>query len=235
MKIVGDKILAQEASWTFEGDICHTFDDHVAKSVPLYNEGHQIIVWLARYFLSENSICYDIGSSTGVLIEKLNKQIKKDINYIGIEPSKGMYDYATSKFKNLTNINFINSDILEINLEKNDLVISYFTLQFIKQVNRQDVVNKIYNSLNVGGAFILYEKTRDNNPKFNDILAQLYIDFKTSNGYSDEEILAKQRSLIGVMDPNTVEDNYKLLQNSGFTRIVRLSKYLQFEGLMAFK
>ena len=42
MSNVGDKIQTSNANWRFNEDIVHGFDDHVSKSVPFYNEGHDL-------------------------------------------------------------------------------------------------------------------------------------------------------------------------------------------------
>ena len=57
-------------AWSFGGKIPNKFEKHIAKSVPLYLEGHQIIVRLSDYFLKDGSICYDIGCSTANLLKK---------------------------------------------------------------------------------------------------------------------------------------------------------------------
>jgi tRNA (cmo5U34)-methyltransferase len=35
MENTGDSITAGNANWTFGGNVCEKFDEHVAKSVPL--------------------------------------------------------------------------------------------------------------------------------------------------------------------------------------------------------
>ena len=61
----------KSGSWSFGGKIPDKFEKHIAKSVPLYLEGHKLIASLSDYFLLENSNCYDIGCSTGNLLNKL--------------------------------------------------------------------------------------------------------------------------------------------------------------------
>jgi tRNA (cmo5U34)-methyltransferase len=39
---VGDGIVTENASWSFAG-IGETFTDHVRRSVPLYDEGHDLM------------------------------------------------------------------------------------------------------------------------------------------------------------------------------------------------
>ena len=35
---VGNNIIAENADWSFDGDVAKTFDSHVENSVPLYRE-----------------------------------------------------------------------------------------------------------------------------------------------------------------------------------------------------
>ena len=58
---------------------------------------------------------------------------------------------------------------------------------------KQDLINKIYNTLRWGGAFILYEKVRAPDARFQDMMTRLYDDFKIDNGYVPDEIIAKSK------------------------------------------
>ena len=50
--IVGDKINADRASWEFSGKTASNFDNHVSRSVPGYNDGHEIIASLSDFFVT---------------------------------------------------------------------------------------------------------------------------------------------------------------------------------------
>ena len=67
----GDKINKGRGGWDFNTGVAKTFDSHVKKSVPMYDEGHQIILDSSDYFIKNNSTVYDIGCSTGKLIKQL--------------------------------------------------------------------------------------------------------------------------------------------------------------------
>ena len=58
MDDVGDSIKEGNANWIFSGEVCKTFDQHVSKSVPFYNEGHDLIAKISDYFLQNGSLCY---------------------------------------------------------------------------------------------------------------------------------------------------------------------------------
>jgi tRNA (cmo5U34)-methyltransferase len=232
----GDNIENNNANWSFSGDVPENFDNHVGKSVPMYKEGHNLACRLSDFFLSDNSKCYEIGCSTGELTKKIaiHNQHKK-ISLIGIDPIQEMVEVANKKCKNLSNISFICDDILNTELEKSDLIISYYTIQFIKPRIRQLVFDKIYESLNWGGAFILFEKVRAGDARFQDIMTALYTDYKLEKGYTEEEIVSKTRSLKGVLEPFSTQGNLDLLKRSGFVDITTVFKYVSFEGFLAIK
>ena len=83
--------------------------------------------------------------------------------------------------------------------------------------------------LNWGGAFVLFEKVRGPDARFQDILSQLYNEFKLRNGFSSEEIVEKTRSLKGVLEPFSTQGKsascWALLKRwtSSIKRIVRWS------------
>jgi len=232
---VGDAIDVNNAGWTFGGDVPNTFEDHVSKSVPMYQEGHEIIVGLSDFFLSNDSVCYEIGSSTGILLNKVAQHNKgKNIRGIGIDIEGDMVDFANKRYTD-PQLSFVEADIADFTMEKSDMVISYYTLQFIKPKHRLEILKKIYDSMNWGGAFVLFEKVRAPDARFQDIMTSLYIDYKLSKGYQSNEILSKSRSLKGVLEPFSTNGNLELLRMAGFSDITTVSKYVCFEGFLAIK
>ena len=95
--------------------------------------------------------------------------------------------------------------------------------------------NNIYESLNWGGAFLLFEKIRGADARFQDIYSSIYQDFKVLQGYSDEEILTKQRSLKGVLEPFSNQGNIGLLKRAGFKDITTIFQWVCFQGYLCIK
>ncbi|HIP12318.1 MAG TPA: methyltransferase domain-containing protein [Arcobacter sp.] len=231
----GDCIEAKNANWKFSGSMVEHFEKHVAKSVPLYSEGHELIVKLSDYFIKDDSICYELGSSAGTLTNKLaNRHASIPAKFVGIEIENDMVSKANKLYKS-RNLSFICEDMITLNLEKTDLIISYYTIQFIHPKLRQELINKIYDALNWGGAFILYEKVRANDARFQDIISDLYIEYKLEQGYSAEEIIAKAKSLKGVLEPFSTQGNIDMLKRAGFVDILSIQKYMNFEGFLVIK
>tara|TARA_Y100001958_G_scaffold77692_1_gene52382 strand:+ start:908 stop:1594 length:687 start_codon:yes stop_codon:yes gene_type:complete len=222
-------------AWSFGGNIPNKFEKHIAKSVPLYLEGHQIIIRLSDYFLRDGSVCYDIGCSTANLLKKISAHSnKKKIKLYGIEKEKSMYNYAKSKIKT-KKIKLLNKDLRGVKLIKSDLIISYYTFQFINPSIRQDMLNKIFKSLNWGGAFIMFEKIRGNDARFDNILNSLYLDFKEDNNLNSKDIINKSKSLRGILEPFSDQGNLGLIKRSGFKDIQTIMQSLCFKGYLCIK
>ena len=235
----GDNIKTEDSNWRFSGDTVNNFDEHIKKSVPLYLEGHQITCGLSKFFVKNNSIVYEIGSSTGVLSTKLSETNKTKLGarFIGLDVEKDMVDYANQHFSKTdnNNVSFEHADIISVELEKSDFIACYYTVQFIPPAVRQQVIDKLYQSLNWGGALIMFEKIRAPDARFQDIINTLYLNYKLEHGYSEKNIVSKMMSLKGILEPFSTQGNIDLLKRAGFVDIVSVQKYLCFEGFLAIK
>jgi len=239
MKSVGDGIEAERANWSFSGETTKSFDEHVSKSVPLYLEGHNLICDISDFFVKPDSVIYEVGSSTGTLTIKLaeHNKTKAEARFIGIDIEEDMISIANDK-KNVNpelNVTFITGDVLDLDIERADFIVCYYTVQFIKPSVRQELIDKLYESLNWGGALLLFEKVRGSDARFQDIITALYTDYKIRMGYTADDIITKSRSLKGVLEPFSTQGNVDLLKRSGFVDINTIQKYLCFEGFLAIK
>lgn len=233
---VGDSIVSENANWSFSGEVCKTFDQHVSKSVPLYKEGHDLIVKVSDYFLRNESLCYDLGCSTGELTNKLSNHVdNRNVTFYGIDCEKGMIEIAKKKCQGKNNVSFFQADIFDIELEKSDLIICYYTMQFVQPKNRQIMFDRIYESLNWGGGFLLFEKVRGPDARFQDMMSAIYTDYKIECGYTADEIISKAISLKGVLEPFSTQGNFDLLKRAGFVDYMTIMKYICFEGFLAIK
>lgn len=236
---VGDGLKVENANWRFRGDVVDKFDEHVSKSVPLYAEGHELICQISDYFVKDGSTCYELGCSTGSLTLKLAERNKhrEGARFVGIDSEQDMIGRAQEKQRELgvKNTDFVVDDIVTAEFEPCDLVASYYCVQFIRPSVRQDVIDKVYNALKWGGAFLLFEKVRANDARFQDIMSGLYVDYKLARGYSAEEVVGKARSLKGVLEPFSTQGNIDLLRRAGFVDIISISKFVCFEGFLAIK
>lgn len=233
---VGESIVATNASWTFGGDTAKSFSNHVRRSVPLYEEGHDLVCKVSDFFIQDHSMCYELGVSTGALIGKLASRHKnKAARFIGLDIEPRMIEQACQELGNLSNVKLVVDDINMHEYESADLIIAYYTVQFVPPKRRQELIDRIYRSLNWGGAFLLFEKVRGADARFQDMMTAIYTDFKLDQGYNADEIVSKARSLKGVLEPFSTQGNIDLLRRAGFVDIMTVMKYVAFEGFLAIK
>lgn len=234
---VGQSIEVGSANWNFGGNVPDTFVEHIRHSVPLYEEGHDLVCYLSDYFCRDGGNCYEIGVSTGELLRKLvlHNQHKPNIRWVGMDCEPAMAKKAKEYCGDLSNVDILHEDARLYDFEKCDLIVSYYCMQFIAPRDRQPLFNKIYESLNWGGALILFEKVRGPDARFQDILTALYNDYKVRQGFSAEEIVSKTASLKGILEPFSTAGNLGLLERAGFVDVMPVMKYLCFEGYLAIK
>jgi len=202
----------------------------------MYQDGHEMIVRISDYFVHDGSTVYDLGCSTGEMLYRIaRRHSTKQIRLIGIDREAGMVETARERNKDDSRVRIDRAEITEFEMESCDLVIAYYTIQFVRPAFRQDVLSRIWKSLQWGGAFLMFEKVRGPDARFQDILTGLYNDYKAEQGYTAEEILGKTRSLKGVLEPFSTQGNLDLLSRAGFKDCMTVMRYLSFEGTLAIK
>jgi tRNA (cmo5U34)-methyltransferase len=204
--------------------------------VPSYREGHDLVVRLSDFFLGQGSVCYELGCSTAALTERLARHHDgKGARFVGIDVEPDMIRIAKQRCAGLDAVSILEADAVSYEFEKSDLIVAYYTVQFIHPKFRQALIDKLYQTLNWGGALLLFEKVRAPDARFQDIAAQLYADYKLEGGYAPHEIMAKTRALKGVLEPFSTQGNLDLLRRAGFVDVMTVMKYVCFEGFLAIK
>lgn len=235
-KPVDEHISQHNASWTFD-NISGSFDEHIRKSIPLYREGHQLIAYYSDFFLKADSLVYDIGCSTGSMLAQLAERhpLKHQLQLIGIDSVSDMVARARQLSARDPRLSFVDADVLDFDFKPCDMIIANYTVQFLPPRVRQVLIDQIYHALNWGGAFFMFEKVRAPDGRFQDYASQVYVDFKLDQGFNEAEVLNKQRSIKGVMEPFSSQGNVDMLRRAGFVDLVTVQKYICFEGFLAIK
>lgn len=234
-KKVGSNIRAHNSGWSFE-EIAADFDAHVEKSVPLYHEGHELVCQLSDFFLHDTSLVTELGTSTGVLARRLlaHNARRSGLRYVGVDSEPSMLLQARKQCPD-PRVSFLHGDVVDYEIEPSSMVVSYYTMQFVHPRSRQEVFSRIYESLEWGGALLLFEKVRAPDARFQDIAGQVYQEYKLSRHFSEAEILNKQRSLKGVLEPFSTQGNLDLMRRAGFVDVTTIMKWVCFEGFLAIK
>ena len=233
---VGDDIVTVNTRWSFAGSTPQKFDSHVSKSVPLYAEGHELVSHCVEFFCRRGGIVIDVGCSTGTLLERLaSKDSCKEVSLVGYDLEADMVRVARQRCAALENVTIRQSDLLSVDYTGANAVIMYYTLQFLAPRERRAALKLVADGLVEGGGLLLFEKTLSPDPRTQDIVQQLYSEYKSDQGFEPGEIYEKARSLRSVLAPQRSSDTHDLLRESGFTSVVTIQKYLFFEGILAIK
>ena len=233
-----DKVFEKTITKQFEFDeeVASVFDDMLNRSVPFYKEMQRLTINFALNFLDENDKVYDLGCSTASTLIELAKHSPKKLELIGIDNSEAMLSRASKKSKAFgVDINFINDDLHNISYDNAKLIISNYTLQFIRPLQREKLVKKIYNNLENEGIFIFSEKVISSNKILDKQYIDEYYEFKKTQGYSEFEIAQKREALENVLIPYTEEENKKMIIEAGFSHCETLFKWVNFATFIAIK
>lgn len=218
---------------TFSFNSIQNFDNHILQSIPNYDLLFETIKILSDYFVRDNTNVYDIGCSTGKLLKSLDEKYDLNVKYIGLDESSNLLPKESLSTKTI----FLNrnlNDKSKYDFDNASLIFSIFTLQFLNKEIRQPLVNKVYDSLIPGGAFIVAEKVFCNDAKMQDIFTSSYYDFKKKS-FTEKQILDKEVDLRKILKPGNDKDLQTLLLDAGFTNFTLFYKFLNFEAYLCVK
>ncbi|WP_139519545.1 carboxy-S-adenosyl-L-methionine synthase CmoA [Helicobacter pylori] len=231
----------------FDEKVAHVFDDMLERSIPYYHE----MLNLGAYFIAQNlkenvypkslpkplpkPLIYDLGCSTGNFFIVLNQQIQQDIELVGIDNSMPMLKKAQEKLKDFNNVRFECMDFLEVEFKEASAFSLLFVLQFVRPMQREVLLKKIYNSLALNGVLLVGEKTMSEDRILDKQMIELYYLYKQNQGYSHNEIAFKREALENVLVPYSLKENVALLESVGFKHVEALFKWVNFTLLVARK
>lgn len=231
----------------FDEKVAHVFDDMLERSIPYYRE----MLNLGAYFIAQNlkenihpkslpkslpkPLIYDLGCSTGNFFIALNQQIQQDIELVGIDNSMPMLKKAQEKLKDFNNVRFECMDFLEVEFREASAFSLLFVLQFVRPMQREVLLKKIYNSLALNGVLLVGEKIMSEDRILDKQMIELYYLYKQNQGYSHNEIAFKREALENVLVPYSLKENVALLESVGFKHVEAVFKWVNFTLLAARK
>lgn len=238
-----DKVFSTKletiAPFEFNEGVASVFDDMVARSIPFYGEIHQLIIDLVMRQYQFKGKIVDLGCSTGTTIAMLdtvlasqNDQIPQ---FVGIDTSAPMLEKARKKCSDVRNVEFLELDMSDFDFEGTEIVILNYTLQFLKHSARTGLLKKIYDSMVPGGIILLSEKIQSPQAPMQEIITDLYYDFKRRNGYSELEISQKREALENVLVPVTPKEQLEMLEDAGFDHAEMLFRWYNFASYLGIK
>ncbi|MEJ2372718.1 MAG: carboxy-S-adenosyl-L-methionine synthase CmoA [Sulfurimonas sp.] len=233
-----DKVFTKPIKKQFEFDeeVAAVFDDMLERSVPFYKESQKITKFFALKNLKEDGVFYDLGCSTASLLLNIHRELKVNAQLIGLDNSEAMLKRASRKIEAFgANVTVEFADILDYKYNQADVFVSNYTLQFIRPLVREKLINKIATSLKKEGVFIFSEKVISHHSKLNKDLIECYYDFKKEQGYSEYEIMQKREALENVLVPYSEEENIKMALENGFSHCEVVFRWANFATFIAIK
>jgi tRNA (cmo5U34)-methyltransferase len=231
--------LESIGDFQFGENVAAVFDDMLNRSVPFYQEIQRMIAELVVDFAADGTNIYDFGCSTGTTLLNLERSIGNRVKYIGIDNSEEMLEKCR---KNLSEKKFsaeyelVCADLNKgIHIENASVVLMVLTLQFIRPLYREKLIESIYHGMNDNGCLIVVEKVIGEDSLFNRLFIKYYYDMKKRNGYSELEISQKREALENVLIPYKLLENRELLLEQGFRYCDVFFKWYNFCGMVAVK
>src|SRR5678809_442411 len=101
IEIMKDEVFKEHqgeiADFAFGEKVASVFDDMLDRSVPFYSEMQRMIGEMAADFAVPGTNFYDLGCSTGTTMLMLDKQVPKDVRFVGIDNSEEMLKRCRAK------------------------------------------------------------------------------------------------------------------------------------------
>lgn len=230
--------VTPKGKWEFDSEVAKCFADMLERSIPDYKGMRSLVYEMGEKYVRPGTWLVDVGCSTGLATEPFYNAHGDDLNYYLCDNSLDMLAECADKFrKSMENghVTFSNADFWNTNMPENtSLCLSILSMQFIPTTYRQSMINTVYNRLVQGGAFIFVEKIIGGE-RMDDTLVDLYYQMKRANGYTDEKIMEKRKSLENVLSPLKAEWNEDMLHEAGFEKVNMFWRCLNFCGWVAVK
>jgi len=229
----------KSTDFKFDKAVANVFDDMVVRSVPFYLEMQRMMSEIAHDYVKPDTSLYDLGCSTGTTFRSLNPILEKSVKFVGIDNSKEMLDKCRANLESNGVTRAVELQVADLNhkitLENASVVVFCLTLQFVRPINRQQLINSIYNQLNPGGCLILIEKILAETNEFNRQFIKYYYDMKRRNDYDETEIVQKREALENVLIPYKLSEDLQMLADAGFSTCETFFKWYNFTGVVALK
>ena len=232
-------IKTVEEDFAFNERVVEVFDDMLDRSIPFYRQVIAGQAQLLDNLLHPGDRVYDLGCSTGTtLLELARRLTAKNLQFIGIDNSSPMLDKARLKAELYTkqqSLSFLHEDITDFEHPGAGCIILNYTLQFIRPLQRESFLQRLYANLRPGGILLLSEKVIHQDKRVNRAFIDIYHQFKKTHGYSELEIAKKREALENVLIPFSIQENKAMLQKSGFISVTTYFQWFNFTSFVAVK
>jgi tRNA (cmo5U34)-methyltransferase len=231
-----DKLFSTKVQkkFAFDEAVASVFDDMLSRSVPFYHQVRELIISLIILRQKEGMRVLDLGVSTAKFLLELDAKRSVQMHLKGIDNSHAMLERARQKSHAFgSDIALEFADMLTYNYAHQDIIVANYTLQFIRPMQRVELIKKIYRGLEEEGLFIFSEKVIFGNRELDKEMIDIYYDYKKAQGYSAYEIAQKREALENVLIPFTIEENITMCKEAGFAQVDTIFQWANFVTFVA--
>ncbi len=226
-------------SFEFDQQVVEVFPDMIERSVPGYRTIIQGIGEIAEKFVQLDSNIYDLGCSLGAASFSIRQKLQEpSCRIIAVDNSSAMVERCRliqSGYNFAMPIDVLEADITKLEMQDASMIVLNFTLQFLPQEKRQQLISNIYSALKPGGILVLSEKLQMSEENFDESIIDLHHKFKKRNGYSDMEIAQKRAALENVLIPDTREQHFERFSLAGFSQFDTWFQHFNFVSFLVVK
>ena len=198
--------------FAFDDAVSNVFPDMIRRSIPGYQSLVYITGLIAAKRIHTGTRCYDLGCSHGATTASILRAIgDRRCEIVAIDSSAPMIAAARANLVD-QRISFQHADIRDIEYVDASFIAANFTLQFLPPEDRLALLRNVHKGLRHDGVFLVSEKIDDDRE-----FAELHVDFKRENGYSELEISQKRAALEDVMKIDSEDMIFARLGEAGFT------------------
>jgi len=172
------------------------FDDHVREQLPWYDMATQIISHVARHYIPERGIVYDIGASTGNVGNAIKDTLEsRNAIFTAIDNSPDMVKIYQGPKECLL------ADALEYDFDEFDFSVVFLVIMFLPVAKRREWMQAMTKRIKKGGAMLVFDKCEQANGYAGTVISRLAMVEKLRNGVPADQVLEKELSLAGVQRP----------------------------------
>ena len=194
--------LTIPADWTFKTrDVASSFDQHVREQLPWYELATGMTAHIARHYIPEGGLVYDIGASTGNVGKSIADTLEaRKATFIPIDNAESML----SQYAGPGELKI--ADAAEFCYQPFDLAICFLSLMFIPTRKRRALIKRLKENTNEGGCLLIVDKTLPAKGYTATVMTRLALAGKVANGTPAADIIAKELSLAGTQRPLDYEE-----------------------------
>ena len=188
--------------WTFKSEeVAKGFDDHVREQLPWYDMATRIIAHVARHYIPEGGLVYDIGASTGNVGNAIRETLKsRKASLVAIDNSPDMISIYQGPGEAVI------ADAMEYEFQDFDFAVAFLVVMFLPVSKRKEWLYQMTRKIKPGGSLLVFDKCEQSSGYVGTVVSRLAMAEKLRNGIPADQVLEKELSLAGVQRPIDMTD-----------------------------